>query len=135
VVGAGQSRMTWIFVGSTCTSCSSTMYPRYWTLFMLKEHFFQICIYLVLPQSVQNLLNVLQVFLPILVEDEDVIQINYNKMIGEMLQDIVHHPHESFWVIFQSKGHDQPFKNTFFGFEGSLPYIGLLNWDLVVVGL
>jgi hypothetical protein len=28
--------------------------------------------------------------------------------------------------------HEQPFKKTFFGLEGSLPYIGLLYWDLVV---
>jgi hypothetical protein len=77
----------------------------------------------------------LQVFHPILVEDEDVIQIHHHKIIGERPQDIIHHPHESCWGIFQAKGHDQPFKNTFFGLEGSLPYIGLLYWDLVVAGL
>jgi hypothetical protein len=27
-------------------------------------------------------------------------------------QDIVHHPHEIGWSIFQAKGHDQPFKKT-----------------------
>jgi hypothetical protein len=32
----------------------------------------------------------------------------------------------------QAKGHDQPFKNTFFGLEGSFPYIYLLYWDLIV---
>jgi hypothetical protein len=81
----------------------------------------------VFPQSVQNLLNVLQVFYPILVEDGDFIQI-----IGERPQDIIHHPHEICWDIFQAKGHDQPFKKTSFGLEGSLPYISLLYWDLVV---
>jgi hypothetical protein len=77
----------------------------------------------------------LQVFHPTLVEDEDVIQIHHHKIIGERPQDIIHHPHESCWGICQAKGHDQPFKNTFFGLEGSLPYIGLLYWDLVVAGL
>jgi hypothetical protein len=62
----------------------------------------------------QNLLNMLQVFRPSLVVDEDVIQIHQYKSIGEWLQDIAHHPHESCWSICQSKWHDQPFKNTFF---------------------
>jgi hypothetical protein len=68
----------------------------------------------------------LQVFHPTLVEYEDVIQIHHQKIIGERPQDIVHHPHESCWGIRQPKGRDQPFKKTFFGLEGSLPYISLL---------
>jgi hypothetical protein len=88
-----------------------------------------------LPQSVKNLLNMLQVFLPTLVEDEDVIQIDHNKRTSERLQDIIHHPHESCWGIFQAKGHGQSFKKTFFGLEGNLPYIGLLYWDLMVTRL
>ena len=39
VVGAGQSWMNWILVGSTCTPLSSIMYPRYWTWVMPKVHF------------------------------------------------------------------------------------------------
>jgi hypothetical protein len=54
------------------------------------------------------------------------------KKIGEMMQDIVHHPHETFWGIHQTKGHDQPFEKTFFGLEGIFPYICLLYWDLMV---
>jgi hypothetical protein len=77
----------------------------------------------------------LQVFRPILVVDEDVIQIHHHKIIGERPQDIVHHPHESCWGIRQTKGHDQPFKKTFFGLEGSFPYICLLYWDLMVAKL
>jgi hypothetical protein len=56
----------------------------------------------------------LQVFHPSLVVDEDVIQIHHYKIIGERPQDIIHHPHEICWGIFQTKGHDQPFKKTFF---------------------
>ena len=77
----------------------------------------------------------LQVFLPTLVEYEDVIQIHQHKRIDERPQDIIHHPHESCWGIFQAKGHDQPFKKIFFGLEDILPYINLLYWELVVVGL
>jgi hypothetical protein len=72
------------------------------------------------------------VFHPTLVEYEDVIQIHHHKQIGERPKNIIHHPHESCWCVFQAKGHDQPFKNTFFGLEGSLQYIGLLYWYLVV---
>jgi hypothetical protein len=86
----------------------------------------------VLLQSVQNLLNMLQVFCLTLVEYEDVIQILHQKIIGERTQDIVHHPHEICWGFFQAKGNDHPFKKTLFGLQGSLPYIGLPYWDLVV---
>jgi hypothetical protein len=75
------------------------------------------------------------VFHPILVEDEDVIQIHHHKRIGERLQYIIHHPHESGWGIWEAKGHDQPVKKIFFGLEGILPYIDFLYWDLVVSGL
>jgi hypothetical protein len=67
----------------------------------------------VLPQVVQNLLNMLQVFFPSLVVNENVIQIHYYKIIGEWLQDTIHHPHESGWSIFQTKGHEQLFKKAF----------------------
>jgi hypothetical protein len=56
----------------------------------------------------------MQVFQPSRVIYEDVIHINHYKIIGEMPKYIVHHPHESYWGIFQTKGHDQPFKKTLF---------------------
>jgi hypothetical protein len=55
----------------------------------------------------------LQVLCPSIIVNEDVIQIHHYKIIGEWSQDIIHHPHESGWIIFQTKGHDQPFKKTF----------------------
>jgi hypothetical protein len=65
--------------------------------------FFHVFILLVLSQGVQNLLNMMQVFHPSLVVDEDVIQIHHYKSIGERLQDIVHHPHESLLGHFSSQ--------------------------------
>ena len=100
-----------------------------------KGAFFKICIHLVLPQSVQNLLNMLQVFLPTLFEEKDVIQIHHHKRIGERSQYIIHQSHESYWSICQTKRHDQPFEKTFFGLESSLPYISIFYWDLVVARL
>jgi hypothetical protein len=77
----------------------------------------------------------LQVFHPILFEDEDIIQIHQHKRIGKRPQYIIHHPHESCWGIHQAKWHDQPFKKNFFGLEGNLTYIDMLYWDLVVAEL
>jgi hypothetical protein len=75
--------------------------------------FLQVGVELVLSQGVHNLLNMLQVFFPSLVVNEDIIQIHHYKSIGEWLQDIIHHPHESGQRNFQTKGYDQPFKKTF----------------------
>jgi hypothetical protein len=55
----------------------------------------------------------LQVFCLSLALNENVIQIHHYKIIGEWSQDIIHHPHESGWRIFQAKGYDQPFEKTF----------------------
>jgi hypothetical protein len=48
-----------------------------------KGSFFQVGVYLVLLQGVQNLMNMLQVFCPSLVVNEYVIQIHHYKSIGE----------------------------------------------------
>jgi hypothetical protein len=74
----------------------------------------------------------MQMFHPIIAKNDDVIQIHHHKIIGEMPQDIVHHPREIFWFIFQAKWHDQPLKMIFYGLEGSIPYINILYQDLVV---
>jgi hypothetical protein len=85
-----------------------------------------------LSRGVDNLMNMLQVFRPSLVVDEDVIQIHHYKIIGERLHDIINHPHGICWRIFQTKRLDQTFKNTFFRLEGGLPYICLFYGNIVV---
>jgi len=75
------------------------------------------------------------VLFPTLVEDEDVIEINNHERVGEGPQDVIHRPHKSSRGICQPIGHDQPFKKAFLGFEGSIPYIYGLYWNLVVVRL
>jgi hypothetical protein len=71
-----------------------------------KREFFQVGISLVLPQSAQNMLNMLHVILPHSAEDEDFIQIDYHKGFGEGSHYIFHQPHESDWRIGSAKGHD-----------------------------
>jgi hypothetical protein len=56
----------------------------------------------------------LQVFCASLDVDEDVIQMYHGETISERIQDIIHHPLEICCGICQTKGHDQPFKKTFF---------------------
>ena len=80
-----------------------------------------------LPKSVEDLLNVLQLICPTFVENEDVVQIYDHKRIGERLQDIVHQSHESCRSISQAKRHDQPFEKILFRLEGSLPNISLYD--------
>ena len=87
---------------------------------------------MVLPESVEDLLKVLQVICPTFAENEDVIKIYDHKIIGGRMQYIVHQSHESCWSISQAKRHDQPFKKTLYRLEGSLPNIGLFDWDLLV---
>jgi hypothetical protein len=48
----------------------------------------------------------LQVFRLSLAVNENVIEIHHYKSIGEWSQNTIHHPHESGWIIFQTKGHD-----------------------------
>ena len=85
-----------------------------------------------LLHSLEDLLNVLQILNPILDEDEDIIQIYDHKRIDEGPQNVIHHPHESWWIISQSKRHDQPLKKTFLALKGSFLDISFLNWYLVV---
>jgi len=56
-------------------------------------------------------------------------------MIGEWLEDIIHHPHESYWSICQLERHDQPLEKAFLIFDGSLPNIGMLNGHLMIARL
>jgi hypothetical protein len=49
------------------------------------KSFFQVGIYLLLPQGVHNLLTMIQMFFRSLVVNEDVIQIHHYKIIGEWL--------------------------------------------------
>jgi hypothetical protein len=69
----------------------------------------------------------LQMFLPIFAEDEDVIWVYDHKGVCEWSQYVIHHLHECVRSIIQDERHDQPLEETFFRLEGCLPYITLLN--------
>ena len=80
-----------------------------------------------LSQGAQDLLNMLQMFLPGFAKDKDVIQIYDHKGVFEWPQYIIHHLHECGRGISKAKRHDQPLEDTFFRLEGCLTYISLVN--------
>jgi hypothetical protein len=86
----------------------------------------------VLSQDAQDLLNILEMFLPSYVEGEDVIQIYDHKGVFEWTQYVIHHLHECGWEINQAERHDRPLEETLFILEGCLPYISFPNRHLVV---
>jgi hypothetical protein len=85
-----------------------------------------------LSQGTQDLLNVIQMFVPGFSKYEDVIHIYDYKRVCKWPQYIIHHLHECYWGISQVERHDQPLEGTLFRLEGCLPYIGFLNRHLVV---
>jgi len=88
-----------------------------------------------LLECLDNLLDVVEVLFPTLVEDQDVIQVYKYKLVGEWVQYVIHEPHEYCTSICQPERHNQPFEKALLGFEGNLPHIGGSNWYLVLFGL
>ena len=88
-----------------------------------------------LPQCLENLLDVVEVLFPTLAEDQDVIQVYHYKWVGEWPQDAIHQPHEGCRSIRQPKRQNQPFKKALLRFEGSLPHIRGFDWYLVIFEL
>ena len=88
-----------------------------------------------MSQCAEDLLDLLQMYYPCSFVDGDIINIYDQKIIGEWAKNIFHHPQEGFWRICQSERHDQQLKKAFLRFEGSLPDIGLLNWQLMIARL
>jgi hypothetical protein len=79
VVGASQSRMTWIFVGSTCTPPLINNKSQILNLGHAKSAFLQIGTQLVFPQCLEDLSDVVEVLFPSLDEDQNAIQVHHYK--------------------------------------------------------
>ena len=106
--------------------------PHVLNLGHTKSEFLQIGTQLVLLRCLEDLPNMVEVLLPTLVEDHNVIQVHSWKWVGERPQYVIPQPHEGCRSIFQPERHYQPFEKAFLGFEGSLPHIGWFNWYLVI---
>jgi hypothetical protein len=86
----------------------------------------------VLSQGVQNLLNMLQVFVPSLALNENVIQIHRCKSIGEWSQISSIIIMKVDGAFFKPKGMTNHSKRPSFDLKAGLPYIYLFYRDLVV---
>ena len=64
--------------------------------------------------------------------DQDVINKHNYKFIQEGLKYMIHHSHKCRWGIYQSKWHHQEFKVAISGPKGSLRYILIPYFQLVV---
>ena len=71
------------------------------------------------------------VFVRILREDEDVINVHPYKDPQVVSKDIVHDALERRWRITEAKGHNNPLEGAKLCVEGGLPDIFVLNSDLV----
>jgi hypothetical protein len=84
-----------------------------------------------LPHGARDMVNALQMFSQSFVEDKYIIKIYDHEIIYEQPHDIVHHPHESCWSIFQAKRHDQQLEKALFRLE-----VGYLDtYELVKIYL
>ena len=73
------------------------------------------------------------VFLQVICEDEDVIQVDDDvPLVDEVPEDVVHHPLKSRRGVAESKEHDRGLVQTSIGPEGSLQLVAFLDANIVV---
>jgi len=64
--------------------------------------------------------------------DQDIVEINDDKLADEVPKDVIHEAHEGAWRIGETKGHHEPFIQPLLGLERRLPLITLPHRDLMV---
>ena len=73
------------------------------------------------------------VFLQVICEDEDVIQVDDDvPLVDEVPEDVVHHPLNGQRGVAESKEHDRGFVQTSIGPEGCLPLVTFCDANVVV---
>ena len=88
---------------------------------------------MVLPQLGKHPVHQLAMFLEVLSEDEDVIQVNNNlPFIDELPEDLVHRPLEGRRRVAETKERVGGLKQAPVGPEGGLPLVSLLDPRIVV---
>lgn len=61
-----------------------------------------------------------------------IIKVDYKKILGEGLQDLLHELHKYAWSIAQEKGHYQSFIESLYSLKDGFPFISWLHSYLVV---
>ena len=86
-----------------------------------------------LSESVQDLSDYLPVFVQVLGENKDVVQIYTNHpFTNQILEDVIHHGLEGSWTVSKAEHHHQWLKQSPVGPKGCLPLISFLDPDIVV---
>lgn len=76
---------------------------------------------LVFLQSLEDLPHMHNVLLGVLGKNKDVVQINKNRGIQKISQDVIHQGLKNCWSVSKAKGHHQIFKVSKRGVKGSFP--------------
>ena len=71
------------------------------------------------------------VFLSILREDEDVLDVHRDKNPQVVSKDVVHNAFERRWRVTEAKGHNNPFEGAKLCVEGGFPDIFVMDWNLM----
>ena len=87
---------------------------------------------LVLPKSLENLLDLGRVLVRVVREDEDVVEVDDQKVVEQVAEDIVHERLEGCRGVGKAEGHDECLEVTVTCAEGRLPFVALFDADKVV---
>ncbi|GBG89537.1 hypothetical protein CBR_g49327 [Chara braunii] len=87
---------------------------------------------LCLLEDLQNLLKVLDVLFHGLAENQDVIEVNNNKPVKLMAENLVHEALKCGWCIRKTEGHNDEFVQPIACLECSFVLVAHINFNLVV---
>ena len=83
-------------------------------------------------ESTENFADMLPVLLRIIGVDEDIVQVDDNRLIEQVLEDVVHETLESSRCVSKTFGDNQPFKRAITSPESCFPLVSLRNPDQMV---
>ncbi|KAG6863343.1 hypothetical protein C0993_011909 [Termitomyces sp. T159_Od127] len=107
--------------------------PQILDLGLLKLALLQFEVELMLAEAFQDLVCNLVVLLKRVSVDEDVVKVYAHYTLhDEVPKDVIHHCLKSGRTVGESKEHDEGFKQSTIGSEGSLPLVSFLNVHIVV---
>ena len=64
--------------------------------------------------------------------NENVVQIDDDRDIQHISEDVVHEPLEGCWRVRKTEGHNEPFKRAIASAKGSLPFVALSDTNEVI---
>ena len=83
-------------------------------------------------KPLENFLNMCLVLQHVVGIDQDIVKVNNYADIKHVREDVIDKMLKRCWGICKSEGHDEPFKRSVAGVEGSFPFITFSNVDKVV---